>query len=85
MPLPNFPVYHRILEFCHLVGRGFSARPSKKLVHKEMAKDELLYYTPDGNVRRKKDILLQNVKHSQCLNYLNKVTTLQEWKRVNTL
>ena len=37
---------------------AFSARPSKKLVHKEFANDELLYYTPDGNVRKnKKDIL----------------------------
>ena len=56
VPLPNFPVYHRILEFCHLVGRGFSARPSKKLVHKEFAKDELLYYTPMETFE-KKDIL----------------------------
>ena len=57
---------------------AFSARPSKKLVHKEFAKDELLYYTPMETFE-KKDILKTKCQ-TQSMPKLSqqKVTTSQE-------
>ena len=52
-PLPNFPVYHRILEFCHLVGRGFFSPAFKKIGSQRICKRWITLLYSDGNVRKK--------------------------------